>query len=83
MVLLLIPMQLLQAWPRIFAGLIAILLLHIGVLLIGFLATQSQFYTPYRLAGELAHFIALLAAVPLLFLVFAARPGRLCQHDPR
>jgi hypothetical protein len=73
MVLLLIPLQRLEAWPRIFAGIIATLLLHVGVLLIGFLATQSQFYTPYRLAGELVHFIALLAAVPLLFLLFAAR----------
>jgi hypothetical protein len=75
MVLLLIPLQRLEAWPRIFAGIIATLLLHIGVLLIGFLATQTQFYTPYRLAGELAHFIAVLASVPLLFLLFAARAG--------
>ena len=75
MVLLLIPLQRMEAWPRIFAGIIATLLLHIGVLLIGFLATQSQFYTPYRLAGELAHFVAVLAAVPLLFLLVGARGG--------
>jgi hypothetical protein len=74
MVLLLIPLQRMEAWSRVFAGIIAVLLLHIGVLLIGFLATQTQFYTPYRLAGELVHFIALLATVPLLFLLFAARP---------
>jgi hypothetical protein len=73
MVLLLISLQRMKGWPRIFAGLIAILLLHLGVLLIGFLATQSQFYTPYRLAGELVHFIALLISVPLIFLLFAAR----------
>jgi hypothetical protein len=75
MVLLLIPLQRMKAWPRILAGITAPFLLHIGVLLIGFLATQSQFYTPYRMAGELVHFIALLAAVPLLFLLFAARGG--------
>jgi hypothetical protein len=73
MVLLLIPLQRIEAWSRVFAGIIAALLLHIGVLLIGFLATQTQFYTPYRLAGELVHFIALLVAVPLLFLLFGAR----------
>ena len=75
MVLLLIPLQRREAWPRILAAITALLLLHIAVLLIGFLATQSQFYTPYRLAGELAHFVALLASVPLLFLLFAARSG--------
>jgi hypothetical protein len=73
MVLLLIPLQRIEAWPRVFAGIIAALLLHIGVLLIGFLATETQFYTPYRLAGEIVHFLALLASVPLLFLLFAAR----------
>lgn len=74
MVLLLIPLQRLPEWPRMLVALVAILLLHTGVLLIGFLATQTQFYTPYRLAGELAHFIALLVTVPLLSLLVTARP---------
>jgi hypothetical protein len=69
MVLLLIPLRRTAASPRIFGVLVALFLLHIAFLLVGFLATQSQFYTPYRLAGELVHFIALIAAVPLLFLV--------------
>ena len=73
MVLLLIPLQRMEAPSRILGGIVAVCLVHIGFLLIGFLATQSQFYTPYRLAGELAHFIALLAAIPILFLAFAAR----------
>jgi hypothetical protein len=76
MVLLLIPLRQISAPLRTLGGILAVWLIHIGFLLIGFLATQSQFYTPYRLAGELAHFIALLGAIPILFLVFAAsRPG--------
>ena len=73
MVLLLIPMQRLAAAPRVIVVLIALVLVHIGYLLVGFLATQSQFYTPYRLAGELAHFVALIPLIPLVYLLFSMR----------
>jgi hypothetical protein len=82
MALLLIPLQRTPAGPRVFAGIVATLLLHTGVLLIGFLATQTQFYTPYRLAGELVHFIALLVAAPLLFLLVAVRPAQPPRTSP-
>jgi hypothetical protein len=82
MALLLIPLQRTPAGPRVFAGIVAMLLLHTGVLLIGFLATQTQFYTPYRLAGELVHFIALLVAAPLLFLLVAVRPAQPPRTSP-
>lgn len=82
MVLLFIPLQRMAASARILGATLALFLLHIGFLLVGFLATQSQFYTPYRLAGELAHFIVLLATVPLIFLLFSARGDRSRAPSP-
>jgi hypothetical protein len=73
MVLLLIPLRLTAGSARILGVVLALVLVHIAFLLVGFLATQSQFYTPYRLAGELAHFLVLIGSVPLLFVIFGRR----------
>jgi hypothetical protein len=73
MVLLVLPLQRTASGTRILGVMMALFLVHIAYLLVGFHATQSQFYTPYRLAGELAHFIALILCVPLLFLLFGTR----------
>jgi hypothetical protein len=75
MVLLLLPLRWTAVAPRVLGVVVALLLLHIAFLLVGFLATQSQFYTPYRLAGELVHFIAVVGSLPLLFLLFGLRPA--------
>jgi hypothetical protein len=76
MILLLIPLQRWASATRVLGVMMAVCLVHIAFLLVGFQATQSQFYTPYRLAGELAHFIALILSVPLLFVIFGFRPGK-------
>jgi hypothetical protein len=70
MALLLMPLQRIASATRILGALMALFLVHIGYLLVGFQSTQGQFYTPYRLAGELAHFTALILSAPLLFLLF-------------
>jgi hypothetical protein len=82
MVLLLIPLQRMAESARVLGAVVALLLLHTGFLLVGFLATRSQFYTPYRMAGELAHFIVLLASVPVFFLLFGARTSPFRADGP-